>query len=117
MLISDWSSDVCSSDLGNAEDERRHQRPARLGMVGALRPDDAADVALAEVLVVAHGLLGHAIGDPVDDAAADAGKDAKRRAERRAADDQPLVAQRHADAVETAAGELRALGDLSSVRQ
>src|SRR3546814_15312106 len=77
----------------------------------SLRPDDAADVALAEVLVVAHGLLGHAIGDPVDDAAADAGKDAKRRAERRAADDQPLVAQRHADAVETAAGELRALGD------
>src|SRR3546814_3160844 len=29
MRISDWSSDVCSSDLGDADDHRQHrQRPA-----------------------------------------------------------------------------------------
>src|SRR3546814_12559420 len=102
MLISDWSSDVCSSDLGNADDERRHQRPALLGIVGALRPADAADVALAEVLLVPHGRLGPAIGAPAAAAAADARKDAPRRADRRAAADQALVAQPPVDACETA---------------
>ena len=54
----------------DAEQQRRDQRAALLGVVGALGADHAADVAMPEALGVAHALLGQPVGDPVDHAAA-----------------------------------------------
>ena len=57
---------------GNAEQKRRDQTAAFLGVVGAFRRKHAADVALAELRRVLNRLLYVAVGDPVDDAAAEA---------------------------------------------
>src|SRR3546814_17814068 len=41
MRISDWSSDVCSSDLGRGDPPRRSRGPAQAGPGGAGRTDRA----------------------------------------------------------------------------
>src|SRR3546814_1809084 len=54
MRISDWSSDVCSSDLGGgrqAERQQRHQHAGGGGVVRRFRPGHALDRALAELLL------------------------------------------------------------------
>src|SRR3546814_8466968 len=61
MRISDWSSDVCSSDLGEEPAGADLHRDARFGRaghrrVGQRRIDDAAEqVAEANHLVLDHG--------------------------------------------------------------
>src|SRR3546814_10343620 len=66
------------SDL---EDQRRDEGAALLGVVGRLRPDDAADIALAELRAVLGALHGVGVGDPVDHRAADTGHDADQAAD------------------------------------
>ena len=79
---------------GHAEGDRRNQRTAFLGVVGAFRGDHAAHVPLAERGACAFlGLQGVAVGEPVDHRGADAGNRADAAADPGAAHDQPPVAQ------------------------
>ena len=75
---------------GHAEGDGRNEGAALLGVVGALRGDHAAHVALAECR--ARTLLGlerMAVGEPVDDGCADPGNGADAAADPRAPHDQP----------------------------
>src|SRR3546814_10445001 len=96
------------SDL---EDQRRDEGAALLGVVGRLRPDDAADIALAALRAVLGALHGVGVGDPVSHRAADTGHDADQAADAGAADDQPPVLQVLLDALGPAIAEQPELGN------
>src|SRR3546814_3707523 len=76
MRISDWSSDVCSSDL----------------VVGRLGRLDAVDLALAEALRMLGCAARLRVGDEAGDRPAGAGQDADQSADDRAAQEVDLAA-------------------------
>src|SRR3546814_15740012 len=72
MRISDWSSDVCSSDLEDAEHDD-HQETGQPAQYGADRRGDAADGAgdivgdrLGIELETAHAMIARPFGDALD---------------------------------------------------
>src|SRR3546814_14750975 len=90
MRISDWSSDVCSSDLGDDDDLRVAEVPGPVADMdgGAQGPQPLDDRALAQVRAL-HPVaeVQHDLGDAGHADAADAdevdGADVPRRAEGR----------------------------------
>ena len=93
---------------GDAEGQGGDQAAAVLGVVGALGRDDAAHVALAEVVGVLLGVQGVAVGEPVHHQRAQARNDADPYPDRGGADHQPPVSERVPDpfppALESAQG-------------
>src|SRR3546814_5905702 len=65
MRISDWSSDVCSSDLGSLSDQsRRHRAGWRLGIGAAVDAQIAAQVVLEQLsgqAVIAGAAIRHVV--------------------------------------------------------
>src|SRR3546814_8379641 len=97
MRISDWSSDVCSSDLPGAAD-RAHERNARDGERGR-RADHGDDVRIVLEVMRQHGgddlgLVAEAVGEQRADRAVD-----QTRGQR-------LLLARPAFTLEEAAGDL-----------
>ena len=102
---------------GNAEDERRDQRAAVIGVGRGFRADHAADVALPEHRAVLGRLDGVAVGDPVHDRAAEPGNDADHDADaRRISSTARCCCHQSRTPCEPARAERVALGDALSSR-
>ena len=84
---------------GDAEQQRRDEVTGLDGVVRALRADDAARVALAELALVLGGGHGLAVGQPGASGGADAGQDPGPDPDQGAADDVGPVGEPLADAL------------------
>src|SRR3546814_11138775 len=66
MRISDWSSDVCSSDLGAVEAMRRQRLLQGLGLhhIGIMAVAERRDAVTQAILVGMHDQVEPEVGDP-----------------------------------------------------